>query len=201
MTMSDESKSPMPENALHVMKSIVANAKAIELVNSLWKHFSGRIRCECVADDGQPSVLRWNVRMNNGIDTSELKLILRRNDRLEEALIHELLHADLYRRGYPKWFLPTQDAHLLRQGEDILNLAEHVVMLPSFLSLGYREERFVGRTKVPMSEEGQRVQADLTAMAESLSTPSGFVACVSEYLKRRGIAFEVPYWGRAENRE
>lgn len=173
------------------MLTIVAgNAKAAAFVKALWEDFSERVKCEIIDDDGKPSVIRFNNRIANGLDVSEIHLILRRNNRLEAALIHELLHADLYRRGYPKFFLPTQDEYLWQNGADILNLADHVVMLPAFVSLGYAEERFVGPSK-PMNEEGQQVEADLVAMEDRLSTHEGYTACLSEYLRKRGIKFDI----------
>ncbi|MEO7723213.1 MAG: hypothetical protein ABIU29_00765 [Chthoniobacterales bacterium] len=192
---------PAGGNYLALMQKIVSdNVKAPELVNSLWKYFEGRIKCEIIDDDRQPSVIKFTQRVVDEKDISEVHLILRHNDRLEEALIHELLHAELYRRGYPKWYLHAQEEDLWQEGADILNLAEHIIMLPSFLSIGYREERFVGPSKA-MSEEGRQVEADLAAMGELLFTPKSFVECISEYLRGRGIEFVVPYHSRIEIRE
>jgi len=192
MTISPEIQvQPIDEDNLERMLTIVAgNAKATALVKELWEDFAGQMKCEIIDDDGKPSVIRYNNRISNGLDVSEIHLILRRNNRLEEALIHELLHADLYRRGYPKFFLAAQDEYLWQEGADILNLAEHVVMLPTFVSLGYAAERFVGPSK-PMNEEGQQVEADLRAMEDRLSTQEGYSDCLSECLRKRGIKFEI----------
>jgi hypothetical protein len=182
---------PIDEDHLQRMLTIVSgNVKATAFVKGIWEDFSCRVKCEIIEDDGKPSVIRYNSRTRNGLDVSDIHLILRKNNRLEEALIHELLHADLYRRGYPKFFLSTQDVCVWQEGADILNLADHLVMLPGFVSLGYAEERFVGPSK-PMNEEGQQVEADLRAMEERLSTKEGYAECLSEYLRKRGIKFEI----------
>lgn len=192
MTISPEIQvPPTDEDHLRRVLTIVAgNAKATAFVKGLWEHFSRQVKCEIIDDDGKPNVIRYNNRISNGVDVSEIHLILRRNNRLEEELIHELLHADLYRRGYPKFFLTTQDEYVWQEGADILNLADHVVMLPTFVSLGYAEERFIGPSK-PMNEEGQQVEADLRAMEDRLSTQEGYADCLSEYLRKRGIKFEI----------
>lgn len=192
MTINPEAQvRPIGEDHLQPMLTIVAgNAKATVFVKELWEDFCGRVKCEIIDDDGKPSIIRITPRVSNGVDVSEIHLILRRNNRLEEALIHELLHADLFRRGYPKFFMATQDEYRWNEGRDILNLADHVVMLPIFVSLGYAEERFVGPSE-PMNEEGQQVEADLVAMKDRLSTREGYADCLSEYLRKRGIKFEI----------
>jgi hypothetical protein len=201
MTTSSEPRvGGSDEDHLHRMLTIVgSNAKSAAFVNELWEAFSGRIKCEIIADDGRPSVLRFEHRTSNGMDRSEAHLILRENSRLEEAMIHELLHADLFRCGYPKFYLRTQREGKWQEGADILNLADHVVMLPTFLSLGYADERFVGPSE-PMSEEGQRVQADLRALKDRLSTPEGYTECLCEYLRNRGIEFSVIPSGSVHSR-
>jgi hypothetical protein len=202
MTISSEPRvGGSDEDYLHRMLTIIGgNAKATAFVTALWEAFSGRMKCEIIPDDGKPSILRFKNRMSNGVDASEVHLVLRRSSRLEEALIHELLHADLFRRGYPKFFLRTQDEYLWQEGADILNLADHVVMLPTFLSLGYAEEHFVGPSK-PLSEEGQRVVADLTGMKDRLSTPEGYTDCLCQYLRNRGIKFEIIQSGIVRSRD
>ncbi|MEY2578776.1 MAG: hypothetical protein QOI49_1600 [Verrucomicrobiota bacterium] len=183
---------PADDTQLALMHKIVSrNMRAMELLNALWEYFGGRMKCEVIRDDGNPSVINYNPCVVNGKEAPDCHLILRENERLEEALVHELLHADLWRRGYPRWFLRTQAESLWNQGRDILNLAEHIVMLPTFKSLGYPEERFVGPSK-PLDEEGRQVLGDLAAMADLLSTPKGFVEEISAYLQARGIQFEVP---------
>lgn len=178
---------------LALMHKIVGrNVRAGELLNAVWEYFDGRMECEVIPDDGNPSVINYKARVVNGREVPECRLILRDSGRLEEAFTHELLHADLWRRGYPRWFLRTQAESLWNQGRDILNLAEHIVMLPTFKSLGYSEERFVGPSK-PLDEEGLQVQADLAAMGVLLFTPKGFVKGISGYLQGRGIQFEAPY--------
>jgi len=183
-----------------MLEIVAENAKATAFVTALWEAFAGRVKCQIIADDGKPSILRFEHRISDGKDASEVHLVLRRNSRLEEALIHELLHAELFRRGYPKFFLRTQGEYRWQEGADILNLAYHVVMLPAFLALGYAEERFVGPSK-PMSEEGQRVEADLHAMKDRLSTPEGYTDCLREYFRNRGIEFEVLPSGIVRSRD
>lgn len=78
-----------------------------------------------------------------------------RHDAGEEVLAHEILHADLYARGFPGSAVNVtydhDDATAVRRvkclGEclrELGNCLDHVLMYPTFVALGYRGEKFVG---------------------------------------------------------
>lgn len=115
---------------------------------------------------------------------------LRRNSRSEEALVHELLHSNMIPLGYPIFWLAEQECTKWNLGRDILNSAEHQVMLPMFLQLGYPKDRFLGPSE-PLCTEGERIIADLEAMKNTLSSPTGFMRQMSRYLTGHGIKWQL----------
>jgi hypothetical protein len=103
--------------------------------------------------------------------------------------VHELLHANLIPLGYPRFWIDEErrsDEWILAGG--ITNLADHVVMRPIFLSLGYAGDRFLGSRR-SLNDQEQRVDSDLREMGEQLRTPQGYSDCVSRYLECNNIRF------------
>jgi len=98
------------------------------------------------------------------------------------------LHANLIPLGYPRFWIEEHESEKWRLTKGITNLADHVVMLPIFASLGYSAERFLGLSR-SLNERERRVDADLKEMREQLRTPQGYLDCVSQYLKRNEIRF------------
>lgn len=176
------------------MTSLLSNRKGQILAHSLWKFFNFQLYCTIRDNDGEPSTHRIELPDEVGGTAGEqlrIMISLCRSERQEEALVHELLHANLIPLGYPKfriWEAPDSEKWPLAEG--ITNLADHLVMLPIYLSFGYAEERFLGPCR-PLSDREKHVAVDLERVASELSTPAGYLAEVSAYLRSRGINFEV----------
>src|SRR6267378_2707892 len=167
------------------------NWKATMLAHSLWEFYNHQLYCTVRADDGDPNRHRIDgIRDPETIDTIRICISIRDNERKEEGLVHELLHANLIPLGYPRFWIDEQrgsDEWILAGG--ITNLADHIVMRPVFLSFGYTDDRFVGSSR-SLNHREQRVDADLRKMVERLRTPQGYLDCVSQYLKRSNIKFK-----------
>jgi hypothetical protein len=177
------------ENLSRITSVLRGNAKAVRLANDLWDFFEAGLVCTIKRDDGEPNEFRLDgIESPNVIGDIRFVITLRQTDRLEEGLVHELLHANLIALGYPTYWLSEQERFRWICGRDILNLAAHQVMQPAFVSLGYAEDRFVG-PHAPLGKEGERVVADLDQM--DLSTPESFGVNISAYLHKREVAFEL----------
>jgi hypothetical protein len=170
-----------------------ANWKASLLAHSLWEFYNHQLYCTVRADDGEPNRHRIDgITGPETIDTIRVCISIRDNDRQEEGLVHELLHANLIPLGYPRFWIEEHASEKWRLAEGITNLADHVVMLPVYASLGYSSERFLGPSR-SLSERERRVDADLKEMGERLRTPQGYSECVSQYLKRNAIRLTPLY--------
>lgn len=176
---------------LRMEEILCRNWKATLLLRSLLDFFDAQIDCEMVDDDGQPnqhSVL--GITGPNEIGDVSIAIKLRRNSRSEEALVHELLHSNMIPLGYPVFWLDEQECTEWNLGRDILNSAEHQVMLPMFLQLGYSEDRFLGPSD-QLCAKGERIMTDLEAMKKTLSSPTGFMRQMSGYLTGHGIQWQL----------
>jgi hypothetical protein len=117
--------------------------------------------CTVRDDDGEPNRHRIDLpEIVDGRPLGDVRVFLsiRRNARQEPGLVHELLHANLIRLGYPKfriWEDPQSDKWPLAEG--ITNNAEHVAMRPTFLSLGYSDDEFLGPSRTLTNSEKQVV--------------------------------------------
>ena len=159
------------------------------LAQSLWKFYNYQLYCTVHPDDGMPNKHRIDgIRGPDTIDTIRVCISIRDNDRREEGLVHELLHANLIPLGYPRFWIEKCASEKWRLAEGITNLADHVVMQPIYISLDYSNERFLGPNR-SLNEEERRVDADLREIGERLRTPQGYLDCVSQYLKQNGICF------------
>jgi hypothetical protein len=166
------------------------NSRAVTLVHSIWEFFEGRVECAIVTDDGEPS--RHRVI---GIGDTPKKIgdvgvaiTVRQSDRMEEAFVHELLHANLIRSGYPTfWIDEFDDSEEWRIGGGITNNADHVAMRPTYLSLGYASGRFSGISELSKLES--RVIEELDTF--DLSTPGKYLTKVSSFLLKWNVRHEA----------
>ena len=125
------------------MQAILArNPAASALAARLWNFYGCRLMCSTPKDQ-ETSRIRYGITEY----APELKaadlvpmVLLAQSDRMEEALVHELLHLELVRLGYPRFYLDRTDRVGLAQG--ITNCSDHVVMRPLFTALGYSLDRF-----------------------------------------------------------
>jgi len=102
------------------------------------------------------------------------------------------LHANLIPLGYPRFCFEKCTREEWQLAGGITNLADHIVMLPIYVSLGYSKERFLGPPR-SLNEREQRVDADLKRMGERLRTPPGYLDCVARYLAQNEIRFTPIY--------
>jgi hypothetical protein len=78
----------------------------------------------------------------------------------------------------------------------IINNAEHVPMLPTFLKLGYAESRFLGPGR-PTTENEEKVFNDIDSMSAQLLAPDSYLEALSAYLQRHEIPFRPLFQRRA----
>jgi hypothetical protein len=172
-----------------MFKILSGNWKSSLLAHSLWHFYNHELYCTVRADDGEPNRHRIDgIRGPDTIDTIRVCISIRDNDRWEEGLVHELLHANLIPLGYPRFWIEEHAAEKWRLAKGITNLADHVVMRPIYASLGYSNERFLGPTR-SLNERARRVDADLKDREERLRTPQGYLNCVSQYLAQKRYTF------------
>ena len=185
---------PTPQRITNLdrMREILArNPAAIALAERLWNFYGCRLICSRPKE--QP-----RSRINYGIPKEyapEHKaqdlvpmVILANSGRVEEALVHELLHLELVRKGYPRFFSDGDGDGDLWFG--ITNNADHAVMRPLFTELGYSLDRFT--TPSELDDDEKRVIAEIDALP-NLHTPDGYTASVSAYLKKNGFGFRLVY--------
>jgi hypothetical protein len=177
--------------SLAVMTEILSsNPKASELARSLWGFFGFRVRCTLCDDDAEPSTHRVEgVHGPSEISSIGIHITVRRTDRAAEALVHELLHAQLIASGYPTfWIDEEQGSEKWNIAAGITNNADHVVIRPTYLYLGYDPARFLGPSK-PLRYEHLRIIARLETAASLLSSPEGYLDVVSAELREQNITF------------
>jgi hypothetical protein len=180
------------ENLSQMTAILSGNRKASMLARSLWEFFNFELYCSIHDDDGQPNRHRIEGILDpSSIGDVRIVISLRRSARQEEGLVHELLHANLIPLGYPTfWIDEEQGSEKWQLAGGITNNAEHVVMLPIYLSLGCPKHRFLGASRPPTDQE-RRVIADLVEMSPNLSTPDGYLTHVSAYLQRQNVTFRA----------
>jgi hypothetical protein len=170
-----------------------ANWKARMLAESLWEFYNYQLYCTVRADDGTPNRHRIDgVSGPRAIGTIRVFVSIRSNERQQEGLVHELLHANMIPLGYPRFRVKEDACEKWQLAEGITNLADHIVIKPIYLSLDYSAEQFLGATR-PLSEREKRVAEDLHRMAGNLTTPDGYLTHVSAYLDSCKIKFEPLY--------
>jgi len=176
---------------LSLMESVLgANPRARMLARSLWEFFGFRLYCTIQDDDGQPSA--YHIDLPTGNEPLQIQISLRHTQRKEEALVHELLHTNLIPLGYPTFRIWARSDRKWRLAGGIINLADHVSMLPIFLSFGYSADRFLGPGKPETSEE-RRINAKIDALAPHLKTPQGYLAKVATCLRDEKISVKPVY--------
>jgi hypothetical protein len=180
-------------NLCEMTAILSGNRKATILAHSLWEFFNYQLYCTIRDDDGEPSRHRLDlveIGESKAVGDVRVLISLRRTERKEEALVHELLHANLIPLGYPNFRIRETESEKWILAKGITNNADHVAMLPTYLLFGYSKDRFLGPSK-SLNDREKRVITDLERMAADLWTPDGYLACVSTYLARHNINFEA----------
>ncbi len=173
------------------------NRRATTLARSLWEFYNHQLYCTLRDDDGEPNRYRIDgISGSETFDTIRICISIRNNDRKEEGLVHELLHANMIPLGYPRFWIDECEPDQRRLAKGVTNLADHIVMQPIYCSFGYSAERFLGPSRL-LSDRERRVDADLKNMGEQLKSPQGYSHCVSQYLERNKISFAPLYLANA----
>jgi len=163
------------------------------LAQSLWEFYNYQLYCTIRADDGAPNRHRIDGLTGSAtIGRIRVFISIRRNERQEEGLLHELLHANLIPLGYPRFWVNERSPDKSQLAGGIVNVADHIVIEPIYLSLGYSRERFLSPSRA-LSDREERVATDLKEIAANLLTPTGYLTHVSAYLRSYDIKFEPLY--------
>ncbi|SRR6266496_4628599 len=182
------------ENLNRITDILAGSSKARMLALSLWHFFGFRLTCRLPKiDKEQPSSCHIKIEeFMQSHKASDLapEVVVRDTGRREEALAHELLHLNLIPLGYPRFRIWEDDDEKWNLAAGIINNADHPVMLPIFLALGYEERQFLGSSRTLTTSE-ERVHQGVRVLAPDLHTPIGYGRAVSEYLKRHSIRHEI----------
>ncbi len=171
------------------------NNKSITLLNDLWEFFEFRIGCIGPEERDEPStniIYLDSFLRDKTIISLKPTIRLRQSPRIEEALVHELLHLNLIPLGFPKYRLyDPGDVSKRSLAKGILNNADHTVMRPIYLEFGYEEDKFFGPSKKHTDVENE-VITHLSNL-EKMKTPELFSDHVGDYLRENGITFREIY--------
>lgn len=172
------------------------NIEAANLAFDLWSYFSFRIYFSLRRDDGKPGRIRRFGVEATGCRDFGVCISVPQTERQEEALVHELLHVNLLREGYPMIWVDECDEGMWALAGGIINNAEHVPMMPTYLNLGYAEGRFLGPEKQPTENE-KSVFDDINDMSPLLLSPASYLDALSAYLRQHQIPFRPIFHYRA----
>ena len=175
---------------LHRMESVVAaNTAALELVSSLWHFFKHQLYCIIDEADGRSSKYRVELEsFQKSRNLGDLKafITLKKSDRIQEALVHELLHLKLIALGYPRFVFKDAANYNLATG--IINNCDHVAMLPLFLAMGYEHKNFLGPSG-PLTPLEAQVITEIS-LIPGLTNPTSYRLAVATLLKSHSISFD-----------
>jgi hypothetical protein len=173
---------------------ITHSSEARTLVQNLWEFFEFRLECRLPnIDKEEPSY--WRIEIERFLQTRKAgdlapQVVIRDSPRREEALVHELLHLNLIALGYPRFRINAKDDRQWHLAGGIVNNADHSVMLPTFKSFGYSEDRFLGNAR-PATPLEKQVQEDLEQFRSDLCSPEGYGGVISDYLQSHSIEHET----------
>jgi hypothetical protein len=166
------------------------NTGATVLAHDLWQFFAFRLACTRPRN-AKCSRIRYGIKNYSPIiKPSDIApaVLLAASDRMSEALTHELLHLEMLRIGYPKFYFDSMDADGAALAGGIQNCADHQVMLPLFLKFGFSADRF--ETPRKLSKRDQQRVMEIKALP-NLSSPEGFADSVGGYLRENGFSFRL----------
>jgi len=180
------------ENISRMEAILNGNWRAQLLANSLWDFYRHRIYCtlqDANADSGRIRML--GVMGPTQISKLGFSISIPDDDRKADALVHELLHANLIPLGYPRfWLNHDGESQQFCRGGGIINLADHKAMLPVFLALGYSEARFLRESR-KLNEFEEQVNTYFERVKESLQQPNAYRQHVENCFSEHGISFEL----------
>jgi len=180
------------QNLSRMTEILSKNWKSRILAHSLWQFFNYQLYCAVRDEADRSNRCRIDGILNpSKVDEIRIFISIRQDRRAEEALVHELLHANLIPLGYPRFWIDEEEASgkwVLAAG--VINLADHVVIRPIYSSLGYSVDEFLSPSR-PLNEREKRVDAELQLVKDVLATPAGYSAQLAAYLKHHDIKFHV----------
>jgi hypothetical protein len=167
------------------------NWRAQLLARSLWEFYHSRIYCTIRGNDLKPNRIRLiGVLGPKQIGDVGFCISIRHDERQEEALVHELLHANLIPLGYRRfWINDDSESEEYRRAAGIINLADHKLMRPIFLGFGYSENRFVGPGR-ELNDLELRIDKYFEAVRNDLQEPAQYLHYVGKCLSDHGVSFE-----------
>jgi hypothetical protein len=177
-----------------MLEMIERSSKARMLAFSLWQFFGRKLVCRRPSvDPDHPN--NFHIEIDGFLTSRQAhdlqpEVVIRRNARQEVGLVHELLHLNLIPLGFPFFRVWADDDATWNLAGGIINNAQHVSMLPTFLSLGYSEHEFLGPTR-PHSSRELRVLQEINSLKPLLLAPEDHARAVSDYLARESIKHEI----------
>jgi len=187
--------SKFQQDQLARMKEIITDSsEARTLAQSLWEFFEFRLVCRLPnIEKKRPS--SCHIEIERFLQTRKAgdltpQVVIRDSPRRQEALVHELLHLNLIALGYPRFRINAKDDPQWNLAGGIVNKADHPVILPTFKSFGYSEDRFLGNSR-PATPLEKQVQEDLEQFKSDLCTPEGYGRVISDYLQSHSIEHET----------
>jgi len=180
------------ENISRMEAILNGNWRARLLANSLWEFYRYRIYCtlrDANTDSGRIRML--GVTGSTQISNLGFCISIPDDDRKADALVHELLQANLIPLGYPRfWLNHDRESQPFCRGAGIINLADHKVMMPVFSALGYSEARLLRESR-KLNEFEEQVNTSLEDVKESLQQPNAYRQHVENCFSEHGISFEL----------
>jgi hypothetical protein len=193
-------------NLDRMTKIITRSSDARALARRLWEFFEFRLMCRLPEiDTKEPS--SFSIKIEPFLQTHRPgdlapEVVIRDSPRREEALVHELLHLNLIMLGYPKFRIHhPKDSPEWNLAGNILNKADHWVMLPTFTSFGYSEQQFLGPSRRPPTALQQRVHEDLEQLKSELFSQERYGRAISGYLSNHSIAHDAVWIAKMIGRD
>ncbi|HZE57304.1 MAG TPA: hypothetical protein VE031_05580 [Chthoniobacterales bacterium] len=186
---------PFEQQNLSSLLEIVGDSfKARMLACSLWQFFDRKLICRRPnIDVDHPNSFHIEIEkflMSKKVGDLQPNLVIRRNSRQEAGLVHELLHLNLIPLGFPTFRIWADDDETWNLAGGIINNAEHVPMLRTFISLGYPESEFLGPSG-PYTVRELDTFEDIANLSPCLIDPTNYALAVGSYLARRSIKHEI----------
>ncbi|HSV62339.1 MAG TPA: hypothetical protein VLH83_03245 [Chthoniobacterales bacterium] len=186
---------PFEEQNLSSLLEIAGHSfKARLLACSLWEFFDRKLVCRRPSVDiDHPNSFHIEIEKflrSKNVGDLQLHLVIRRNRRQETGLVHELLHLNLIPLGFPTFRIWADDDETWNLAGGIINNAEHVPMLRTFISFGYPESEFLGPSG-PYSVRELDTFDDIAGLSSRLIEPASYALAVGSYLAKRSIRHEI----------
>ncbi len=177
---------------LDAMRDLLGPRKeAQDLLTNVWEAFGPILFSSSPEIETSRYALRVQLLSDGKIGNSIPSVGIKTGTGREvEALVHELLHINLIQLGFPRLCSNTVDGDAYGVAKVIINIADHRLILPKFLQMGFAEELFL--TPLPHVEA---FAAHVAAFDEGAlyDTHQLYYDRVSKYLTAKGIIGGV--WG------